>query len=276
MRQELKPRLGADLAIDGERIHYVEQGEGDAIVLIHGFPSSAQLTFGRLLPLLPRDRRVVAIDLVGLGWSDRDRQRAYDPAAQAPRVLKVMDALGIDTATVVGSSFGGAVAQNLALLAPERIERLVLLASLDAHDPPRSWRKEWLFAGGIVALLTAMRIPGLGRRLRCKVAKPYTGWTTEWDEQAAIDATEYTQLPGTVRSALKIMRDMSNARSADTALISAPTLVISGSADTRMPPTVGEAITSQIPGARHVILADCPHGLANHQPQNVAALIVAC
>jgi len=119
-----------------------------------------------------------------------------------------------------------------------------------------------------------MRIPGLGRRLRCKVAKPYTGWTTDWDEHAAIDATEYTQLPGTARSALKIMRDMADANSADTALIAAPTLVISGSADTRMPPSVGEAIAGNIPGARHVVLTDCPHGLANHQPQNVADFIV--
>jgi len=274
MRQPPQARDGADLCIDGESIHYVEQGEGDAIVLIHGFPSSAQLTFGRLLPLLPPDRRVVAIDLVGLGWSDRGRLGAYDPAAQAPRVLKVMDALGIGDATVVGSSFGGSVAQHVALLAPERVSRLVLLASLDAHDPPRSWKEEWLYACGIVALLTATRLPWLGRRLRLKVAKPYTGWTTEWDEHAAIDATEYTQLPGTARSALKIMRDMTHAAGADTTLIAASTLVVSGSADTRMPPSVGEAIAAQIAGARHVVLTDCPHGLSNHQPQSVADLII--
>ncbi|MET0726993.1 MAG: alpha/beta hydrolase [Acidimicrobiales bacterium] len=268
-----RAREGADLVIDGERVHYVEQGGGDAIVLIHGFPGSGQLSFGRLLPLLPPDRRVVAIDLVGLGWSDRGRLGDYAPAAQAPRVLKVMDALDIDVATVVGSSFGGAVAQHVALLEPERVQRLVLLASLDAHDPPRSWKKEWHYACRILLLLTALRAPWLGRRLRLKVAKPYTGWTTEWDEQAAIDATRYTQLPGTARSALKIMRDMTRATSADITRIGAATLVVSGSADTRVPPSVGNAIAAQVAGARHVVLAGCPHGLAQHQPQAIADLI---
>ena len=190
----------------------------------------------------------MAIDLVGLGWSDRGRRGTQGPAGQAPRVINVMDALGIGNATVVGSSFGGCVAQHVALLAPGRVQRLVLLASLDAHDPPRSWKKEWLFACGIVSLLTAMRIPWLGRRLRLKVAKPYNGWTTGWDEQAAMDATEYTQLPCTARSALKIMRDMSHAAGADTTLIAAPTLVVSGSADTRVPPGIGEEIAAQIAG----------------------------
>ena len=192
MGRTVLPRDGLDLSIDGESVHYVEQGTGDALVLIHGFPSCARLTYGRLLSLLPSDRRVVAVDLVGLGWSDRYSTQPCDPQAQAPRILKVMDALGIDRATVVGSSFGGAVAQHVALAAPERVDRLVLLASVDANDPPQSWSKEWLFAAGIVSLLTAMRFPWIGSRLRLKVGKPYTGWSTSWGEPEALDA----MLPG--------------------------------------------------------------------------------
>jgi 2-hydroxy-6-oxo-octa-2,4-dienoate hydrolase len=273
MSRTVLPRDGIDLSIDGERVHYVEQGVGDAVVLIHGFPSSAQLTYGRLLPLLPTNRRVVAIDLVGLGWSDRDSKQPCDPQAQAPRILKVMDALGIDRATVVGSSFGGAVAQHVALGAPERVERLVLLASVDANDPPQSWRKEWLFAVGIVSLLTAMRFPWVGQRLRLKVGKPYTGWSTTWGEHEALEATRYTQLPGTARSAFKIMRDMSRAEGVDTSLITVPTLVVSGAADSRMPPRIGEAIAGRIGNSRHVVLPECPHGLPTHQPEAIAQLL---
>ena len=174
---------------------------------------------------------------------------------------------------MVGSSFGGAVAQHLALLAPERVTALVLLTAIDAHDPPRSWRKEWRYGCGIWLLLSAMRLPWLGRRLRLKVGRPYDGWTDVWDERAALDATRYTQIPGTARSALKIMRDMTYTGSGATHLITAPTLVVSGSADTRVPPSVGETIATHISGARHVVLADCPHGLSTHQPQAVADLI---
>jgi pimeloyl-ACP methyl ester carboxylesterase len=184
-----------------------------------------------------------------------------------------MDALGIDRATLVGSSFGGAVAQHVALAAPERVERLVLLASVDANDPPQSWRKEWIYALGVVSLLTAMRVPWVGPRLRLKVAKPYTGWTPTWGEQEALEATRYTQLRGTARSAFKIMRDMSRADSVDTALITVPTVVVSGTADSRMPPSVGEAIAARIATSRHVVLPECPHGLANHQPDAIAELL---
>lgn len=269
----MRPSGGADLSIDGENIHYFEQGEGEPIILIHGFPSSSQLTFGRLLPLLRPDRRVVAIDLAGLGWSDRSSKGTHDPASQAPRILKVMDTLGIRDAVVVGSSFGGAVAQHLAILAPERVTALVLLAAIDAHDPPSSWREEWRYGCGIWLLLTAMRLPWVGRRLRLKVGRPSDGWTEKWDESAALEASRYTQIPGTARSALKIMRDMTRAASGATHLITAPTLVVSGAADTRVPPSVGETITNLIPGARHVVLASCPHGLSTHQPQAVADLI---
>ena len=69
---------------------------------------------------------------------------------------------------------------------------------------------------------------------------------------------------------------MAHATGADTTRITAPTLVVSGSADTRVPPVVGDAIAAQIAGARLVTLADCPLGLADNQPQAIADLLADC
>jgi pimeloyl-ACP methyl ester carboxylesterase len=271
MGKRLEAQSGQDVMIDGERVHYFEQGAGDAIVLIHGFPSSGALSFGQLFRLLPTDRRTVAVDLAGLGWSDRDRRGSYDLRSQALRVLKAMDALGITQATVVGTSLGGAVAQHLGLLAPERVERLVLLASLDASEP--AGRGAWKLACVVSVLLAAARLPWLGPRVRLKIAKPESGWDAAWTQEAALEATRFTQLRGTVRSSVKVVRDSARAPRPDITAISVPTLIVSGGDDTSVPVSVGEGIAAKIKGSRHVVLPGCRHGLATHQPQAVADLI---
>ena len=119
-------------------------------------------------------------------------------------------------------------------------------------------------------------------------ARPFTTWKGDGDAWVLIhgfpscaqltfgrllEATRYTQLPGTARSAFKIMRDMSRAEGVDTSLITVPTLVVSGTAEARMPPRIGEAIAGRIANSRTVVLPECPHGLAMHQPEAIAELL---
>jgi pimeloyl-ACP methyl ester carboxylesterase len=113
----------------GMRMHYAEQGDprGEPVILIHGY-SDSWFSYSRVLPLLDDRYRVYALDLRGHGNSDRPAS-GYRMSDLAADVLAFMDAKGIVRASVVGHSMGSIVAQQVALAAPRRVSRLVLIGS---------------------------------------------------------------------------------------------------------------------------------------------------
>ncbi|VVE76872.1 alpha/beta hydrolase [Pandoraea captiosa] len=124
------PPDGQFLDIDGERLHYVDFGQGPAIVFIHGL--CGQLRNFAYLPLaaLARTHRIVLIDRPGSGYSTRARERDAALAWQASVVARAIDQLGLDRPLVVGHSLGGAVSLTLALNHPQRVAALALIAPL--------------------------------------------------------------------------------------------------------------------------------------------------
>ncbi len=119
-----------DIALaTGVRLHVVEQGDNDGhpVILLHGY-SDTWFSFSRVLPLLPAGIRAFAIDQRGHGRSDKPAT-GYAMVDLAADVTALMDAKGVATATIVGHSMGSFVAQQVALLAPERLAALVLVGS---------------------------------------------------------------------------------------------------------------------------------------------------
>jgi pimeloyl-ACP methyl ester carboxylesterase len=115
------------LTVHGHRRAYVKAGNGPALVLLHGIGASSQ-TWAGLLPLLAERFTVIAPDLLGHGASDAPRTD-YSVAAYACGVRDLLALLGIERATVVGHSLGGAIAAQLTYQHPELVERLVLEAA---------------------------------------------------------------------------------------------------------------------------------------------------
>jgi len=125
----------ADVTLsNGIRLRYAQQGprQGTALILLHGY-SDSSFSFSRVMPLLPADLRIIAPDLRGHGDSDRPA-RGYAVADMADDVLRLMDALEIPAAVVVGHSMGSFVAQAVVERAPGRVSKLVLLASAVKAD----------------------------------------------------------------------------------------------------------------------------------------------
>jgi len=118
----------ADVVKGGVRLRYVQQGPvaGPAIIMLHGY-SDSSFSFSRILPLLPPPLRVIVPDQRGHGRSDRATHYSMD--AMAGDVIELMDALDVPTATVVGHSMGSFVARRAALLAPDRVRRLLLVGA---------------------------------------------------------------------------------------------------------------------------------------------------
>jgi pimeloyl-ACP methyl ester carboxylesterase len=131
----LDPRQLADpdgqfLSLGRERLYVRVRGPeaGEPVLLVHGFGASA-ISFDFLLDsLVRRGYRCYAVDLLGFGLSDKPSRADYSHPAQARRLLRLLDRLGIPSAHLVGHSMGGSVALHLALLAPDRVRSLALIA----------------------------------------------------------------------------------------------------------------------------------------------------
>jgi pimeloyl-ACP methyl ester carboxylesterase len=117
---------------NGIRIHYAEAGEGEPVVLQHGWPQHWWM-WRDLIPVLAERFRVIVPDLRGHGWSDKPRS-SYLKTELLEDVLGLLDALGLERVRYVGHDWGGHVGMLAALQAPERIERLV------AMSIPHPWR----------------------------------------------------------------------------------------------------------------------------------------
>jgi pimeloyl-ACP methyl ester carboxylesterase len=119
---------------NGLRLQYRRQGpeSGPALILLHGY-SDSSLSFTRIMPLLPSEQRVIAVDLRGHGDSDKPAD-GYRMSDLADDVIGMMDRLHVASAVVVGHSMGSFVAQALVERAPRRVSSLVLVGSAASAD----------------------------------------------------------------------------------------------------------------------------------------------
>jgi pimeloyl-ACP methyl ester carboxylesterase len=111
--------------VDGLRIHVAEAGEGDPVVLLHGWPQN-WWEWRRLIPLLADRYRVICLDTRGSGWSDAPKG-GYDKETMARDVIGVLDRLGLDHVRMIGHDVGGYLGFLICLRAPDRVVRYVSL-----------------------------------------------------------------------------------------------------------------------------------------------------
>jgi pimeloyl-ACP methyl ester carboxylesterase len=112
--------------INGIRQHYMVRGSGPDVILIHGITSSLAQWYIEILPALTQHYRVIVYDLRGHGLSEMPAG-GYDSETMAGDLLGLMDHLGVESACLVGHSYGGAIALHLAMLERRRVRGVVLL-----------------------------------------------------------------------------------------------------------------------------------------------------
>ena len=107
------------------------------LFLIHGFASSTLVWSKVFLRFAEAGYRVIAVDMLGYGYSAKPRNGEYTIPGQAKLLTRLLDALGIPRAIFVGSSYGGAVAATCALDYPDRVEKLILVGTVNNNRPLR-------------------------------------------------------------------------------------------------------------------------------------------
>lgn len=117
------------LRIGDQLVHVEMAGAGPPLVLVHGFGGSTY-SWRLVMPRLAESFRVIAVDLSGFGYTQRPADRArYTREAQGELILAVMEALGFESAHVMGHSYGGGISLWLAWKHSERVRSLVLVDS---------------------------------------------------------------------------------------------------------------------------------------------------
>jgi len=126
--------------VDGLSVHYVREGRGPAIVLLHGLGGFAE-SWRATIDVLARRADVLAPDLPGYGLSAKPRTR-YDLEFFTRALHGFLDVMGVGQASLVGHSLGGAVAVAYALTRPARVDRLALVSAV---VPGFDYRPSWLY-----------------------------------------------------------------------------------------------------------------------------------
>ena len=255
-------------AVNGEvRLAYEIEGDGPPLLLVHGL-AYCRLGWGPAASLLAERFRVVRFDNRGVGDSDAP-QGPYSVGVLAADALAVLDAAGVERASVVGVSLGGLVAQQLAASQPERVDRLVLVGStpggLGSHGPPHA------------SLLLLTQAPALqhDELLRRLVTNAVSPRTLAERPELVEEILAYQRLRGPRLGAW-----LSQAAAGAwfgivgrAGSISAPTLVLHGGADSVMDPHNGELLARGIPDAELVVFEDAGHLLFWEEPERFAAAV---
>ena len=132
MTATVNPEVGQSVVANGIATNYLESGSGDPVVFIHGSgPGVTAYANWRLsLPLLSDRFHCYAPDMAGFGFTERPVGIRYGLQTWVDQLLGFLDALGLERVSLVGNSFGGAIALRFAVDHPDRLDRLVLMGSV--------------------------------------------------------------------------------------------------------------------------------------------------
>lgn len=115
------------------RTHYIEEGAGEPLILLHGGGAGADSTsnWTKCLPLLGKRRRTIAPDMVGFGHTEAPDPAdfAYDQDSRTNQIIAFIETLGLGPVSIVGNSMGGYTAMGVAMRRPDLVQNLILMGS---------------------------------------------------------------------------------------------------------------------------------------------------
>ncbi len=230
------------LQINGLDTHFTEAGQGDPLLLLHGWGTSSE-SLGPLALALSDSFRVLAVDLPGFGWSQMP-PAAWGTGEYADHVERLMQETGTPGAALLGHSFGGRVAIRLAATRPERVSRLVLVASAGVRPKRRAGYYVRVAAHKLARRFFSL--PGWGASGRRMIAK--------MSERAG--SRDY-RAAGPMRPTL--VRVVNEDLVSLLAAVRAPTLILWGDRDQEVPRSAMEIMAARIPQARLQVFEGAGH-----------------
>ncbi len=258
------------------RLAVRETGKGKPILLIHGLGASSY-TWSAITPPLAKTHRVIALDLKGFGNSDKPLDDAYTIADQAKLVSDYITRNDLRGLTLVGHSYGGAVAMSVALedaaKPRKRIEKLVLIDSLSYQQPvPFFFR---LLQTPVVGELGLNLIPADVQISRALSVAYYHQWKVN-PETVATYASPLESEGGKyalLRTIDGLMNENADAFVARYRTLQTPTLLIWCAHDRIVPMTFGKRLWRDLPNAKIDVIEECGHIPQEEEPEETLAAL---
>ena len=257
------------------RIHYLEAGEGEPMLLVHGWPTSAYL-WRKMIPVLASKFRVIALDLPGFGHSDKPLDASYSFPFFRGVFDEFVEALGLEKMHIVVHDLGGPVGLFWAVHNPEKIHSITLLNTLVYPKFPL----------GVVAFLAALHTPGLKNLmvsgwglvrlirlgLHQKEAKKnpelqeYASYFDTSDAKKALIKSAKGLHPGGLKTIGEKLPQMN-----------VPFQIIYGKHDLALPHVDKEMkrVAKEVPGVDITRLDDCGHFIQEEKPVWIAEKMLA-
>jgi 2-hydroxy-6-oxo-6-(2'-aminophenyl)hexa-2,4-dienoate hydrolase len=251
----------------GIRTHYLEAGQGEPVVLVHGGGAGAD-SYGNwrtVMPILAEHFHVVAVDMVGFGRTDKPAQAGfvYSQEARNRHLADFLDALALGPATLIGNSMGGATSIGVAVARPELVKRLVLMGSAGLNTK--------LHADLMPVINYDFTRDGMVRLIRALVNDKFViddalvsyryALATDPDTRRA-----YVAMMGWIREQGGLAYDPAMLRR-----VKVPTLVVNGKMDKVVPLENAYTFLSLIDRSWGYIIPDCGHWAMIEHPRDFAS-----
>ena len=263
------PRHAAQwLTVGALRLRYVRSGQGEPIVLLHGYGESL-LAWRAVFDELARRHDVVAIDLPGFGLSTKP-DSGYETDSLARVVGAAMQRLGMARADIVGHSMGGAIAAALAATQPGCVARLVLLDAAVVGAPAVVPDRQLATSAAGATRSAVARYEAVRTRFN---APHDPAWLSESDSDLSYSPADD---PAYLQALAAVLRqfDFGYLTPDRARHIIAPTLVLWGEYDQVFAEGLGRSVAGLIPGARFEVISRSWHRPHEEQPGETAAAIL--
>jgi pimeloyl-ACP methyl ester carboxylesterase len=262
------------LLADGLQVRFWRAGSGPAVVLVHGLLGYS-FSWRGVIPLLAAQSEVFAPDMPGAGFSECRAGLDFRLSGAARRLLAFLDAAGIGSCDLVGSSYGGSTAVILAGLMPSRIRSLVLVS------PANPWSKiGWKRLTMLKNPLIASLFPKSARTARplhkCFVRRM-------WGNPALVTKETLDGYirplirPGVFEHAVKIVQtwheDMREFDSTLAKIVGIPTLLVWGSKDRLVDLRSAETMAQRLPSARIAVMRGAGHLPYEENPEEFSRIV---
>lgn len=262
--------------VDGTRVHYQEFGDRNdpTLLLVHGFTASTYSWHKVTLALAERGFHVIAVDLLGFGFSGKPKWFDYTITSQARMIARFLNRMGVGKATLVGCSYGGAVAATVALDYPEFVEKLILVDAVSNNEVKK--RAVFRLAGlpGIGEVVSAFLTDSRRfsrMRMHDTLAKDNHHLITDERVDAIIRPLSAADAHNSV---LQTLRHWEADRiEEDAHLINHQTLLIWGEEDTVIPIENGKKLHESIIHSRMVVFRNCGHVPQEEFPEGFVSVV---
>jgi len=266
--KELAGKEDKFIKVNGHTLHYIKQGKGKPLILVHGFAGSTY-TWRNLIPLLTDHYTIYALDVLGFGLSDKPPDGTYDMKSQGNLLIGFMDALNLSSATLIGHSMGGVIIAYAALAAPSKVDALVMIEA-------------GFYSGGAPSFLQYVFFPLdriMARQFYTKSFRKKFLLGSYYNKSIVTDeVVEAYMIPTRTPNALDAMAQMMSSVGPQkyegiAENISQPTLVVWGEKVTGVRSQDAKRLNSEIEGSRLVYIKECGHYVQEEKPQELAKAI---